>query len=183
MLLRAFYHLQASLLIMPTPSAYPLEISPQGGTVEIFFRVDFLFYHPLMRRPHHSLASLSAHRVVRGQIPQRQITSAAVFALKPLFGAFASLRFRPPAHGRPLPTFHPIGQRLARSWRARYWFCRCWWCRCRQRSVAASQRFLRFDDPRLSRAARFYLPHKTSSVFSMFRCREIDLKNGRPGTR
>lgn len=141
---------------------------PEGGNRRNnFFDPIFRSTAPLRRRPRHGLASLSAHRVVRGQIPQRQITSAAVFALKPLFGAFAALRFRPPAHGRPPPTFRAICQRFTRSGRAMCWLCRRWWCRCRQRSVAASQRFRRFDAPRLSRAATFYLPHKISSVFSM----------------
>ena len=156
---------------------------PAGGNRRNIFSIRFSLYYPLRVRPRHSPASLSVHRVVRGQIPQRQITSAAVFALKPLFGTFAALGFRPPAHGRPCPALRTVCQRLARSGRAMCWLCRRWWCRCRQRSVAASQRFRRFDDPRLSRAATFYLPHKTSSVFSMFRCRKIDLKNGRPGTR
>ena len=113
----------------------PAENFPTGGNRRNnFFRSDFSLYRPLRRLPRYSPASLSAHRVVRGQIPQRQITSAAVFALKPLLSAFSALGFRPPAHGRPPPTFHAICQRLARNGRAanrRQWLrVFSWACVC-----------------------------------------------------
>ena len=126
---------QASLFGVRSPSARPLKISPQGGTIEIIFSIRFFALPPLRRRPRHGLASLSAHRVVRGQIPQRQITSAAVFALKPLFRSLAALGFLPPAHGRPSPAVRAECQRLTRSGRTanrRQWLRLFFWaCVCR----------------------------------------------------
>ena len=60
-----------------------------------------------------SVQPITAYCLVHRQIPQRQAASAAVFALKPVFGAFAAFGFRPPAHGRPFPALCAVCQRLA----------------------------------------------------------------------
>ena len=108
-----FCRRQASLFGVRSPSARPLEISPQGGTVENNIHRKGGRFAPFAKR---RLFCESAP--LERQIPQRQIASAAVFALKPLLGAFAALGFRSPAHGRPFPAVRAVCQRLPRSGRA-----------------------------------------------------------------